>query len=106
MISKPTASLKSQKTLLLTKQLSYSKKFSQAVKRAQKADLDARTLGDSSVMSRQDSSETLSVVDKRPEYEQSVTGFSSKKQPKVVILTDKEKKEEAQRIREFYQSKV
>ena len=54
------------------------------------------------MLSRQDSSETLSVVDKKLEHEQSAAAFSSKRQSKAMILTDKEKKEEAQRIRDFY----
>ena len=54
------------------------------------------------MLSRQDSSETLSVVDKKLEHEQSAPAFSSKRQSKAMILTDKEKKEEAQRIRDFY----
>ena len=54
-------------------------------------------------MSRKDSGETLSIMDKQQSIDQSIL---QPKKSKVVILTDKEKAAEAKKIQDFYQSKV
>ena len=55
-------------------------------------------------MSRQNSSETTSIKDRRnSEFDQSA--MLSTKKFKPMILTDKEKAEEERKIQEFYQSK-
>ena len=55
-------------------------------------------------MSRKDSGETLSIMDKRTiDLDQSI---AQPRKSKAVILTDKEKAAEAKKVQDFYQSKV